>query len=921
MSKKSLRMFLGGLLLCFTAAAIHFPLPGVKAASASFADFQMQGDTLVKYTGTASAVSIPTSVKHIGKEAFAGHTELVKVTVPGYIESIDYNAFSGCSSLETISLPDTVTAIGNGAFSGCSSLRSMKLGKNLESLGSGVFAGCHKLSSLTLDKKNESFAYENGVIYSKDKKILYCMIPGYSTGEYKMPSTVEEIKNYAFWGCKNLKRVYLGSNVDKIPDYAFENCTALEKAAFSYSLRRIGMKAFAGCINLGNTEIPMSVSFIHDTAFDGCGKLALLAEPGSYGAEYEAKRDKTNVSAAGYQDTSAADATDTGNTGNGQGENGSGASEGGTDGNSGGTDGNSGTSEGGSGGNVSGTLNGNLLGQSTVVGGNAVVFMDNSGSMVRSGNGQSENNQGNNIQSGNIQSYPNSDTAAMEVIGGSGSSAYPKYTVVNNEIIASQAYYRDSQLENYRIPEGIKKIGEFAFARSGLASITIPEGVTTIGYGAFYHCDNLEEIDIPSSVTEIEPSAFAETKWLKERKSDRENPFVIVGDGILIAYGGMGSQIEIPGNVKQIGAEAFKGNTQITGISLPSSVTIIGEDAFAGCSNLVSISGGDNLEEIRDRAFEGCPISTIKIPASVKSIGLKAYDMSGSGKQDWTKNAVLLGKQLPAVSYETTATRLVNEEYRDAVFKDVGVAVVDENITKEDITGTVLDYHTGGFRGLVCSVKRAASGDTPGLLQVKFCMMHKAEVNSRTMPDEVMIYGKTYELTGQEDMEYLSEAGSTVTQSAGAESADAGNETAAPGAGKVTVEINSTTISNQPGASAEISGNQGNYILSISDNTTDRDAVNSAYRRAVSGSGLTALQVYNITLLDADKRIPITKLGRQQMSVTIPIPSGIKPENLKVVCLDEDGQLERAASRVVTVENQQCVRFEANHFSVYGICN
>ena len=191
MSKKSIRNFLGGLLLCFTAAAIHFSSMDVKAASASFADFQMQGDTLVKYTGTASAVSIPTSVKHIGKEAFAGHTELVKVEVPGYIESIDYNAFSGCSSLETIAIPDTVTSIGNGAFSGCSSLRNMKLGKNLKKLGSGVFAGCHRLSSLTLDKKNESFAYENGVIYSKDKKILYCMIPGYSPGEYKMPSTVE----------------------------------------------------------------------------------------------------------------------------------------------------------------------------------------------------------------------------------------------------------------------------------------------------------------------------------------------------------------------------------------------------------------------------------------------------------------------------------------------------------------------------------------------------------------------------------------------------------------------------------------------------------------------------------------------------------------------------------------------------------
>ena len=257
----------------------------------------------------------------------------------------------------------------------------MRQGKNLESLGSGVFAGCHRLSSLSLDKKNETFVYENGVIYSKDKKILYCMIPGYSTGEYKMPSSVEEIKNYAFWGCQNLKRVYLGSNVEKIPDYAFENCTALEKAAFSYSLRRIGMKAFAGCSNLGNTEIPMSVSFIHDTAFDGCVKLALLAEAGSYGAEYEAKRDKSVPSSEEYQDILNMEETDTGNTGNGQG--GTAEGSGGNSGEAGGASG------GGSAGDVSGTLNGNLLGQSTVVGGNAVVFMDNNQSQVRSGTGKS----------------------------------------------------------------------------------------------------------------------------------------------------------------------------------------------------------------------------------------------------------------------------------------------------------------------------------------------------------------------------------------------------------------------------------------------------------------------------------------------------------------------------------------------------
>lgn len=861
---KKIRILLGMLLLCVTAAAIRFPLPDVEAASASLADFQMKGDTLVKYTGTASAVSIPTSVKHIGREAFAGHTELVKVEIPGYVEDIEYNAFSGCISLERISIPDTVTSIGSGAFSGCSSLKSVTMGKKVSKLGNGIFAGCGSLSSMRISIYNENLTYEDGVIYSKDKTIVYHMLPGYEGGVYRMPATVKEIKNNAFWGCQKLERVYFGSNVAAIPDYAFTNCTSLAKVSFPYSLRRIGMQAFAGCINLGETEIPMSVADIHKTAFDGCVKLKIVAEAGSAAAKYDAERDKSNVASVEYQDIDP------------QGE-GTGA-------------------EGEESGESSGAAaaNGSVLGQSAIVGGNAVIFMDNSQSKVLSGNERPNTGEGTAQQAA---------ATSAEIINGSGRNAFVKYTIVDNEKIASQAYYRNDGLKDYTIPEGIKEIGEFAFARSGLSSISIPEGVTAIGYGAFYHCDALADVEIPSSVTEIEPAAFAETKWMEARRSDRANPFTIVGDGILIAYGGMGSQIQIPNGVKQIGAEAFKGNTRITGVSLPSSVTVIGEEAFAGCSSLVGISGGDYLEEIRDRAFEGCPISTIKIPASVKRIGLRAYDISESGKSDGTKNAVFLGKKLPAVSYEKTATRFVNDGYRDAVLKAVGIAIVDGGITASDIEGTVLDYDAGGYRGLVCSVEQPASGDSPGKLKVRYCMLQPADVNARTLPQQVIVYGKPYELFGQENMEYL----------LGEEKEEAG--------GTVTVEVNSGTLPKSPSATAEIAGSQENYILRISDNSEAGSMISDAYRRAVSGGQLMSLQAYDIALYDDVKKIPITKLGRQQATITIPKPNGVLTENLRVVCLDEDGQLERVDSHIVTVDGRPCVQFQANYFSVYGICN
>ncbi len=863
--RKKFKMLLGLLLLCITAATAGIPMLYAEAESASASDFQMKGDLLVKYTGTASTVSIPVSVKRIGKEAFAGHTELRKVDIPGYVESIDYNAFSGCTSLETIRIPDTVTEIGNGAFSDCSSLRTITLGKKLRKLGIGVFSGCDSLSTVTLSKDNEELSYEKGAIYSKDKNILYCMLPGYEAETYKMPSTVKEISSSAFWGCKKLKRVEVSSNVSVIPDYAFANCTSLQKVILPYSLHRIGLKAFSNCVNLGETQVPVSVNDIHRTAFDGCPKLTILAQEGSYAAEYEESRDKSNVAQAESQDMGNVQIASSGD----------GAQEGG--------------------GSGVPSSSGTVMGQSSVVGGSAVVFMDNSQAKVLSGNVSPDGEE---------------DNSGTQIMASAGGTGFPKYTVVNEEKIASQAFYSDASLTEYEIPAGIKEIGDFAFARSGLTSVKIPSGVTSVGYGAFYHCDHLAQIEIPATVTKVEPSAFAETKWMQDRLADKSHPFTIVGDGILIAYSGMNTNVVIPEGVKQIAAEVFQGNTRMTSVKLPESLLVIGEDAFAGCTSLTNISTGSGIREIKDRAFEGCPIGTIKVPASVQLVGLRAYNITEADKEDDTRVAVFLGRNLPKVSYEKTATRLTNEEYRDAVMKGVNVAIVDSEITAADILGSVLSQDLGGFRGVICSVEQAAEGDTPGRLRVKYYCMPESEVSVRTVPRQVTVYGKPYELNTETEPEVLWDGGKGASGGNGT-----GQET-----GQVTVDLRSSTIPSSPEVTAEIAGGSGNYILRIADNTAMGSQLSTAYRK-VAGSNMKSLQVYDITLYEAERRIPIYKLGQQFITITVPKPMGILEENVRVVCLDSDGQLEQVESKTVTVDGKTCIQFKTNHFSVFGIYN
>lgn len=230
---------------------------------------------------------------------------------------------------------------------------------------------------------------------------------------------------------------------------------------------------------------------------------------------------------------------------------------------------------------------------------------------------------------------------------------FPKYAIVDGNIVADGAFYRNNTLGEYVLPQGIREIGQFSFARSSLTEIRIPEGVTDICYGAFYHCDGLADVKLPESVMRVEPEAFAHTAWLEQFQRGSEE-FLISG-GVLIAYSGSEEELAVPGGVRVIAAGAFAGHEELRTLRIPDSVLVIGEAAFENCTGLQRVHLGDGVEKIGDRAFYGCDsLESVKLPASVKELGVKAL---GSAKPVYRGS-------VPMSSYETSATRLANESYR-----------------------------------------------------------------------------------------------------------------------------------------------------------------------------------------------------------------------------------------------------------------
>ena len=91
---------------------------------------------------------IPNSVTAIGKDAFAGCTEMTTINIPNTVTLINSEAFFDCTSLSSVNLPDNLKTIGKHAFRDCTSLTSITIPKSVESILENAFYNCYNLKSV-----------------------------------------------------------------------------------------------------------------------------------------------------------------------------------------------------------------------------------------------------------------------------------------------------------------------------------------------------------------------------------------------------------------------------------------------------------------------------------------------------------------------------------------------------------------------------------------------------------------------------------------------------------------------------------------------------------------------------------------------------------------------------------------------------
>ena len=167
---------------------------------------------------------IPSSVKIIGKRAFAWSRDLETVVIPDSVIQIGKELFYGCTFLRSVVLPESLIEITNGMFWGCQSLQDITIPSSVTRIGEGAFDGCEELE------------------------------------EFFIPNSVKRIEDWAFMDCKSLTSISLPNSIESMGKYVFGGCDSLEKIVVPFGTMEKYERLLPDYIDILVEEDPVSRS-------------------------------------------------------------------------------------------------------------------------------------------------------------------------------------------------------------------------------------------------------------------------------------------------------------------------------------------------------------------------------------------------------------------------------------------------------------------------------------------------------------------------------------------------------------------------------------------------------------------------------------------------------------------------------------
>lgn len=287
-----------------------------------------------------------------------------------------------------------------------------------------------------------------------------------------------------------------------------------------------------------------------------------------------------------------------------------------------------------------------------------------------------------------------------------------------------------SSIKTVVLGDGVENVGNNAFLRCGITSLSIANTVKIIGEYAFSQT-SISSLVIPSSVKTIEEGAFSGCQSLKK--------------------------VEISNGVRTIANYAFSNCRELRSVTIPPSVSSIGSGAFKECYDLRNVKMPESISKDKySHSFEDETLLYITLyrPDNVESVEADINDAARGNVDDpiTEEQSKMYSEALAqAYKYLDAANNNTDNEaaYKDYIKKadDCFKIIQSKRNSEQMYNPEAIKFYRSQIREALNSLNRIKF-EVPSQLETEIRILHEKasncidKANNSKSKDEIIKYVK-----------------------------------------------------------------------------------------------------------------------------------------------------------------------------------